>query len=165
MESKWLLNLSPCPDARLRLICAHHAGGSAQYFESWVECLEPDCELIAVNLPGRGARRDESPMRNLDEVVEHLVDALLPYTDRPYAMFGDSIGAILSFEVIRELRKRSAALPLRLFASGMVAPHIIGGIRGHRYINSPTINSSTVWYVMQACWMKPHWPTKSCVKS
>ncbi len=123
-QTDWLLNLSPRPDARLRLICAHHAGGSAQYFESWVECLDPDCELIAVNLPGRGARRGESPIRNLGQVVQPLVDALIAYTDRPYAMFGDSIGALLSFEVIRELRRRSAPLPLRLFASGMVAPHI-----------------------------------------
>ena len=31
----WLIILEPRPEAHLRLFCAHHAGGSAQYFDPW----------------------------------------------------------------------------------------------------------------------------------
>ena len=65
----WLINFSPRPDAKIRLICAHHAGGSAQYFEEWPSLLPQDFEVLCVNLPGRGNRRREDFARELDTVV------------------------------------------------------------------------------------------------
>ena len=121
----WLINIEPRTDAHIRLICAHHAGGSAQYFEQWPSALPPEIEVVCVNLPGRGVRRNEPFVRNLAAVVDAVCNDIVSYLDRPYAMFGDSIGALVCFEVIRELRKRGEPLPLRFFASGMVAPHIV----------------------------------------
>ena len=121
----WLFNFEPKPEAPVRLICAHHAGGSAQYFAEWPDALPPEIEVIGLNLPGRGNRRNEPFVRDTARVVTAVCDDLGPYFDKPYAMFGDSIGALLSFEIIRELRRRGDPLPLRLFASGMVAPHIV----------------------------------------
>ena len=120
----WLAILEPRPDAHIRLFCAHHAGGSAQYFNSWPSALSPKIEVIGVNLPGRGTRRHEPLVRDLETIVDAICNEIGQYLDRPYAMFGDSIGALICYEVIRELRRRGDALPVRLFASGMVAPHI-----------------------------------------
>lgn len=124
-SGRWLVALDPRPGAHVRLICAHHAGGSSLYFDTWSELLPAAIEVIAVNLPGRGNRWNEPHVCSLDVVVRELCDALVGYLDRPYALFGDSIGALVCFEVIRELRRRGEMLPLRLFASGMVAPHIV----------------------------------------
>ncbi len=121
----WLFDFAPRPDARIRLICAHHAGGSYTYFEKWPDALPDDVEVLSVNLPGRGNRRNEDLIRDLHTVVEQLAAALEPHLDRPYAMFGDSIGALICFELIRRLRRAGKPLPVRLFASGMVAPHIV----------------------------------------
>jgi len=121
----WLINLEPRPEAHLRLFCAHHAGGSAQYFDPWPAGLPAEFEVYGVNLPGRGLRRIEPLVRDLATIVTALADEMEQYLDRPYALFGDSIGALVSYEVIRELQRRGAPLPVRLFASGMVAPQIV----------------------------------------
>ncbi len=122
---RWLINYQPRPEARIRLVCAHHAGGSAQYFENWLSALPDYIEMMGVNLPGRASRRNEPLVQDIGSVVDAICADLTPCFDRPYAMFGDSIGALVCFEVIRELRRRGEPLPLRLFASGMVAPHIV----------------------------------------
>ena len=87
--------------------------------------LPPDIEVVGINLPGRGGRRNEPFIRDIASVVDAICRDLAPCFDKPYAMFGDSIGALVCFEVIRELRRRGEPLPVRLFASGMVAPHIV----------------------------------------
>ncbi len=123
--TRWLTQLESRPDAHCRLICAHHAGGSSQYFESWSAELSAEFEVVAIELPGRGVRRNEPLVRSLVEVVNAVCNEMRRFMDRPYAMFGDSIGTLVCFEVIRELRRRGDELPVRLFASGMVAPHIV----------------------------------------
>lgn len=40
----------------------------------------------------------------------------------PFAFFGHSMGALLSFEVARELRRQHGIVPVHLFASGRRAP-------------------------------------------
>jgi medium-chain acyl-[acyl-carrier-protein] hydrolase len=44
------------------------------------------------------------------------------YLDHPFAFFGHSVGAVVAFELARELRRRSRPLPGMLIASGARAP-------------------------------------------
>jgi medium-chain acyl-[acyl-carrier-protein] hydrolase len=53
-----------------------------------------------------------------------IARALRPFLDRPFALFGYSLGALLAFEVVRELRRRGAPLPVCLFMAAMRAPHL-----------------------------------------
>jgi medium-chain acyl-[acyl-carrier-protein] hydrolase len=48
----------------------------------------------------------------------------MPVLDRPFVFFGHSLGAILSFEVARRLRRGWRIQPTCLFTSGRRAPHI-----------------------------------------
>jgi len=58
-------------------------------------------------------------------LLDALVPALLPYLDRPYAFFGHSMGALISFEVTRYLgRMGHSVKPLYLFVSGCRAPQL-----------------------------------------
>lgn len=65
----------------------------------------------------------EPPYTRLAPLVEALVDALVPELDGPFAFFGHSLGSLIAFEVIRELRRRELPPPLHLFAAARVAPH------------------------------------------
>jgi medium-chain acyl-[acyl-carrier-protein] hydrolase len=119
----WLAR-APRPGARLRLFCLPYAGGGSGIFRKWPELLEPSIDAVAVQLPGRDARLLEKPNPDIHDVVEQLSEAIVPYLDRPYAVFGHSLGALLSFELCRRLRSRGCPAPVRLFVSAFHAPQI-----------------------------------------
>jgi medium-chain acyl-[acyl-carrier-protein] hydrolase len=77
-----------------------------------------------VQLPGRAYRIAEPPFRALPQLVNELASALLPLFDRPFVFFGHSMGALLSFELARWLRRKQFAMPQHLMVSGRRAPQI-----------------------------------------
>lgn len=64
----------------------------------------------------------EAPFTRLGSLVETLERALHPYLDKPFAFFGHSMGALISFELARHLRRRSGVSPVHLLVSGARAP-------------------------------------------
>jgi medium-chain acyl-[acyl-carrier-protein] hydrolase len=75
-----------------------------------------------VLLPAREDRFVEPPVRDLAVLADAVADGLAPALDRPYALFGHSLGALLAFEVMRRIAARGARLPEVLYASGCEAP-------------------------------------------
>jgi medium-chain acyl-[acyl-carrier-protein] hydrolase len=124
-QSPWLAYYQPNPRATLRLFCFPYAGGSALVFNKWWGSLPPFVEVCPVQLPGRGNRLHVPPFTNMDALVEAAFAALLPYFNMPFAFFGHSMGASISFELTRLLRREGRRLPLHLYLSGRRAPHII----------------------------------------
>jgi surfactin synthase thioesterase subunit len=61
-----------------------------------------------VNLPGRRGRSLEPLITDPDTLVAELADAAEALLDRPLAIFGHSMGALLGYEVARELRRRGS---------------------------------------------------------
>jgi surfactin synthase thioesterase subunit len=115
----------PKPAAGLRLICVPHAGGGPSTFVPWSRALdESPVEVVAAILPGRESRQAESPPYDLDDVVAALADRLAPLANRPYALFGHSMGALIAFELARRLRDRQSPRPACLFVSGALAPQL-----------------------------------------
>jgi surfactin synthase thioesterase subunit len=117
----WVRRFQPRPDAPVRLVCLPHAGGSATFFTDLPERLGADVDVLAIQYPGRQDRRTEPFARSMDELTHQVVTALLPWTDRPLALFGHSLGAILAYEVGQGLRAAGLA-PAALFVSGRRAP-------------------------------------------
>lgn len=73
-----------------------------------------------MHLPGWDQRVHERPFDHLLSLVETLAE-VLPY-DKPFAFFGHSMGALVSFELARELRRRRRREPGYLFISAQAAP-------------------------------------------
>jgi surfactin synthase thioesterase subunit len=97
-----------------RLFCFPHAGGGAPTL--------PGVSIVPVRLPGRESRLTEAPFERMEPLVAALAGAIAGYLDRPFAFFGHSMGAIVAFELARELRRRSEPLPGILIASSARAP-------------------------------------------
>jgi surfactin synthase thioesterase subunit len=124
-RSPWLTPLRRGqPAAEAGLICFPYGGASAAVFHGWGERLPAAVDVHAVQLPGRTARLFEPPFTSLPALVEALAEALAPALARPTVMFGHSIGALLAFELTRELRRRRGRAPAALFLSACPAPHI-----------------------------------------
>jgi surfactin synthase thioesterase subunit len=132
-EDRWIRRFHPSPDSPVRLICFPHAGGSASYYFTVSQTLTPDIEVLAVQYPGRQDRRLEPAVGDLGALAEAIYAAMRPRTDRPFAFFGHSMGAILAFEVARLLRERDGVSPVHLFASGRRAPSCYREGTVHRY--------------------------------
>lgn len=109
---------------QLRLFCFHYGGGSASVFRQWVNHLPPDIELLAVQLPGREGRFSEPFIADLLALAGYLRDALAPFLDKPYVVFGHSLGAIKSFEWLRQVKTAGLPAPLLYMPGGACAPHI-----------------------------------------
>ena len=111
-------------ESRISLFCFPYAGSSAQIFRDWQQELPNEIAVNAVHLPGRGKRVQEKPYTELLALAEVLAAELSPQVDKPYALFGHSVGATIAFEVVRALRRRGLPLPLHLFVSGCRAPQL-----------------------------------------
>lgn len=77
-----------------------------------------------MELPGRGKRLIEPPICSMPAMIEALTPVILPLLDMKFALFGHSMGAIMAFELARELRRRNAPQPEALFVSGRQAPQV-----------------------------------------
>jgi medium-chain acyl-[acyl-carrier-protein] hydrolase len=62
----------------------------------------------------------------MDALIEALIVALEPYLDRPFAIFGHSLGALTAFETVRRLRFDGRPAPIHLVVSGRRAPQVPG---------------------------------------
>jgi medium-chain acyl-[acyl-carrier-protein] hydrolase len=93
-------------------------------FHSWHVGLPEEVEVYGIQLPGRANRFSESPCTSVSQVVTELAPAMVFLIDKPFAFFGHSMGAILSFEVARWLRAHRAVLPRHMFVSGRRAPQV-----------------------------------------
>jgi medium-chain acyl-[acyl-carrier-protein] hydrolase len=123
-SGRWLFCRTARPNPRLRLFCVPFAGTGASAFNAWSSAFPDTVELHAVQLPGRESRYHEPALSDAYEAARLLADAIEPYLDRCYVFFGHSMGALIAFEAIRELRRRHAPMPAQLFVGARRAPQL-----------------------------------------
>lgn len=114
---------SPQPAAVARLVCFAHAGGGPMAFRGWARGLAPDVEVWTATLPGRAGRVREPLARSWRPLVEEMAAAVAERVPPPVALFGHSLGALIAFEVARELTRRGAG-PAHLVVSARDAPDV-----------------------------------------
>lgn len=120
----WIGCPKPNPLAQMRLFCFPYAGGTATIYRAWPDLLLGSVEVCVIHLPGRAGRLQEQPFTRLLSLVEDLAPYIRPFLDKPFAFFGHSMGALISFELARVLRRERAPAPAQLFLSGRSAAHL-----------------------------------------
>lgn len=110
------------PTSRAALVCFHFAGGSAQTFYRWREQVDGECDVFAVELPGRGRRTREPFATHVQELARHLAQRCTLLPDKPWIFFGHSLGALLAYETVRALAALNLPVPCHLFVSARQCP-------------------------------------------
>lgn len=123
-SSKWFFQPKQHPQPRLRLFCFPYAGGAATVYSHWSSSLPEGVEVWPVQLPGRQNRLSEPPLTSISAMVQALGPSLTAYLDMPFAFFGHCMGAHLSFELARWLRRHNAPLPKHVFVAARRAPQL-----------------------------------------
>ncbi len=113
------------PEAAMRVFCFPYAGGAAHAFFSWPKKMSAAVEVCLVELPGHGRRISESPHSVLEPLVKATTTALLPaLAEKPFVLYGHSMGSLICFEIARQLRRLDASMPVALVLSGGRAPQL-----------------------------------------
>lgn len=122
--NSWITSPKFNPQARLRLFCFPYSGAPASIFFSWASVLPSGIEVCPVQYPGHGTRVGEPLLTDLSVMVQQAHQAIQPYLDKPFAFFGHSMGALVSFELARYLAVLGNPGPVYLFVSGHNAPQL-----------------------------------------
>jgi medium-chain acyl-[acyl-carrier-protein] hydrolase len=123
-SNNWFVCPQANPGAETRLFLFPYAGGGPAAFGKWPAALPSTIETWIAHYPGRGSRHNELPIKQISTLVERLSRAIQPLLDKPFAFFGHSLGALLAFELTRQLRQQNFPQPQILFVSACGAPGI-----------------------------------------
>ncbi|HSE19537.1 MAG TPA: thioesterase II family protein [Pyrinomonadaceae bacterium] len=123
----------PNPQSRMRLFCFPYAGGTAAVFRNWPRYLPSEIEVCAIQYAGRGSRLAEPLSEDVVDIMNGVYADLQQFLTKPFAFFGHSMGALVSYEFARRLQREKQPEPFQLFVSGCTAPHV-------RSIDEPTYN-------------------------
>jgi medium-chain acyl-[acyl-carrier-protein] hydrolase len=129
-QTVWFVPVAPRLQADWRILCFPYAGGGPSLFREWSCTLPPSVDVWGIHLPARESRLVEAPFTRLLPLAEAVADAITAaacdtgMAVQRFAMFGHSLGALLAFEVARELRRRDGPRPSCLLCSGCHAPQI-----------------------------------------
>ncbi|MCC2447387.1 thioesterase domain-containing protein [Bacillus cereus] len=105
------------------LFCLPYAGGSASIYHKWRRHLDESIELIPLELSGRGSRIKEPLYNSIENAVEDIYNQIQPFLNKPFSIFGHSMGSLLAYELSCKIKQKDGIEPVHLFVSGRKAPN------------------------------------------
>ena len=107
----------------------------------------PACiQVCPVELPGRGRKATDQPIYDVRQLASHLAERL-PLSDKPYAIFGTCLGAIVGYELVREVeRSKRAPLPLAFMPAAVSPPHLYGDAVAGIYLKRRILSEQNLSY-------------------
>src|SRR2546423_15091423 len=103
--------------------CFAHAGGGVTWVRSFAAALPSSYGVCAVLLPGRESRCREPFAGSVADVARTVAAELARVAPpRPSVLYGQSLGALIAFEVARAVERAGVLAPDLLVAVGAPAP-------------------------------------------
>ena len=102
----------------------------------------------ALNLPGRGARANEPALTEMEAVLDLAQAELNTISDKPFAFFGHSAGAVMAFALASRLERAGggAKKPFALFLSSHAsASRPINGAPMYQQSTEELVQGAAEW--------------------
>lgn len=115
----------------MKAILLHHAGGDKYSFRNMQDWLLPEIQSIAVDLPGRGDRFNETLLNDIHEMTEDIFLQIKNELSEDYFFVGVSMGTLLAYLLCYKIKENNLPLPKHLFLASRLSPD--------SYVNEPTI--------------------------
>jgi medium-chain acyl-[acyl-carrier-protein] hydrolase len=109
---------------RLRLFCFPYAGGSSVLFRDWPNYLAASVDICTIEVAGRERLLAGQRTETFAQLLARVGEILNEQVDRPYAMFGYSMGALVSYLLARSQCERGLRPPSALLVAAHRAPHL-----------------------------------------
>ncbi|KFU82073.1 Surfactin synthase thioesterase subunit [Amycolatopsis lurida] len=109
---------------QLSLVCLPFAGSGAGFFREWKKSEVAGVRVCPIQLPGREERFLEDPFKDVADAVAELTPQIVAEVGvrNPVALFGHSLGAVLAYEIARELGRIAHPGLCHLYVSGSPGP-------------------------------------------
>ncbi|WP_273450515.1 thioesterase II family protein [Streptococcus ferus] len=122
MKSSWIKSI-PVNDPnfyQFTLFCLPYAGGGASIFHNWQEQLKTyGIKVCSIALPGREGRLTDASIDNALELTRKIYNGIkTELRERPFMIFGHSMGGLLAYELSQFIFRKEKLLPEILFLSG-----------------------------------------------
>lgn len=120
----YLVELAGGDSASTVVYAAAHAGAGVEWASDLRQALSSDWAVCGVLLPGRGARRGEPFATSVESAAVAVANEVCDRhcTGRRAVFYGQSLGALLAFDVCRLLERGRAVVPTALVVQGAPAP-------------------------------------------
>ncbi|MFF7381091.1 amino acid adenylation domain-containing protein [Streptomyces massasporeus] len=114
--------LKPAPHPRARILCMSGMGGTTTGHVPLIPHLPDDIELLAVRIPGREGPSAETPVNDVNTLVDRIVADLSDNLDAPIVLYGHSQGAYTAWEIAHRLGSRAGGPGLSLVVACAPSP-------------------------------------------
>ena len=104
----------------MQLLTIHFAGGNKFSLNTLKKYLPASIPVQALEFPGRTER--EELVTDIHVIVEQLFAEVVGYIEKPYALFGYSMGTTVAYLLTKEIISRQLNPPFHLFMGGRMGP-------------------------------------------
>ncbi|MFF1699323.1 thioesterase II family protein [Streptomyces sp. NPDC058257] len=106
----------------LRVFVLHHAGGSHLLYRDWPAELPITWDVRLLDAPGHGHLLDLPLITDVGRLADYFLRRIMPEATCPYALFGHSMGAALTYEITRRIVDQGLPSPVWVGVSAQPAP-------------------------------------------
>ncbi|MBF0303703.1 MAG: thioesterase [Desulfamplus sp.] len=108
----------------ITLICIPFAGGTSFAFRDINKHIPNHIVPVYIDFPGHGRRLQEPLITDIHDLVSDIFHQIPSFGDRPFVIWGHSMGGTIAYLLTRRLLNAGKKLPLHLFLSGAPGPSI-----------------------------------------
>ncbi|WP_257325458.1 thioesterase II family protein [Pseudoalteromonas rhizosphaerae] len=106
LDKQYYFTPEPLMNPRARIFCFPYAGGTSSIYYNWAKYFLPhNIEVVAINLPGRGARFADPFDVSIEDAVTKVLSEFDDLFNRPFYLYGHSNGGLYAYELASQLAK------------------------------------------------------------